>query len=122
MRTLTIRIASHRFLWDNQEIEQRQRTRGTTMSGSSGPAGMTVQEKKERIETSVMLTKGSRPRLLNARMVNFTIPGVSIAVINDYHVEWACGYGTRKRGESVGMKQAELSVPPPLVSPRELYT
>jgi len=35
MRTLTIRIASHRFLWDNQEIEQHQRTRGTIMSGSS---------------------------------------------------------------------------------------
>ena len=69
------------------------------MSGSSEPAGMTVQEKKERIETFVMLTKGSRPRLLNARLVDFTIPGVSIAVINDYHVEWTSGYGTRKRGE-----------------------
>jgi hypothetical protein len=116
------RIASHRFLWDNQEIEQHRRTRGTTMSGSSEPASMTVQEKKERIETSVMLTKGRRPRFLNARMMDFTIPGVSIAVINDYHVERARGYGTRKRGEPVGMKQADLSVPPPLVSPREVYT
>lgn len=25
MRTLIIRIASHRFLWDNQDIEQHRR-------------------------------------------------------------------------------------------------
>jgi hypothetical protein len=91
------------------------------MSGLSEPTCMTVQEKKERIETSVILTKDGRPRSLNARMVDFIIPGVSIAVINDYHVEWACGYGTCKRGKPVGMNQAELSVPPPLVSPRELH-
>jgi CubicO group peptidase (beta-lactamase class C family) len=30
--------------------------------------------------------------------VDHAIPGISIAVINDYHLEWACGYGMRKRG------------------------
>ncbi|MGI9060006.1 MAG: serine hydrolase [Ktedonobacteraceae bacterium] len=59
----------------------------------------TAQEKKERIETAVMLTKNGRPRSLHKRMVDYSIPGVSIAVINDYHLEWACGYGVRKRDE-----------------------
>jgi len=65
---------------------------------TSSPIPPTAQEKKERIETAVMLTKNGRPRSLHERMVDHTIPGVSIAVINDYHLEWACGYGVRKRG------------------------
>jgi len=66
---------------------------------TSSPIPHTAQEKKERIETAVMLTKNGRPRSLHERMVDHAIPGVSIAVINDYHLEWACGYGVRKRGE-----------------------
>lgn len=63
------------------------------------PLPRTVQEKKERIETAVMLTKNGRPRSLHKRLVDYTIPGMSITVINNYHLEWACGYGVRKRGE-----------------------
>lgn len=66
---------------------------------TASPISHTAQEKKERIETAVVLTKNGRPRSLHERMVAYTIPGVSIAVINDYHLEWACGYGVRKRGE-----------------------
>lgn len=66
---------------------------------TSSPIPRAAQEKKERIETAVMLTKNARPRSLHERMVDHTIPGVSIAVINDYQLEWACGYGVRKRGE-----------------------
>ena len=66
---------------------------------TASPISHTAQEKKERIETAVMLTKNGRPCSLQERMVDYTIPGVSIAVINDYHLEWACGYGVRKRGE-----------------------
>ena len=66
---------------------------------TSSPIPHTAQERKERIETTVMLTKNGRPRSLHERMVDYVIPGVSIAIINDYHLEWACGYGVRKRGE-----------------------
>lgn len=69
------------------------------MSDPINPIDTTVQEKKERIETALILTKNGRPRSLNARMVDFTIPGASMTVINDYRLEWACGYGVRKQGE-----------------------
>jgi CubicO group peptidase (beta-lactamase class C family) len=66
---------------------------------TSSPIPHPAQEKKERIETAIVLAKNDRPRSLHERMMDHTIPGVSIAVINDYHLEWACGYGVRKRGE-----------------------
>ena len=49
---------------------------------TASPISHTAQEKKERIETAVMLTKNGRPCSLQERMVDYTIPGVSIAVIN----------------------------------------
>jgi len=62
-------------------------------------SALTAQEKKERIETAVMLGKKGRPRSLRERMADCTVPGVSIAVVNDYRLEWACGYGVRRQGE-----------------------
>ncbi len=59
----------------------------------------TAQEKKEQIEAAVMLTRDGHPRSLLERMVDYAIPGVSIAIINDYQLEWACGYGVCKTGE-----------------------
>jgi CubicO group peptidase (beta-lactamase class C family) len=66
---------------------------------TSSPTPHTAQERKEHIETTVMLTKNGRPRSLHQRMADYVIPGVSIAVINDYHIEWADGYGVCKKGE-----------------------
>ncbi|HZO73557.1 MAG TPA: serine hydrolase domain-containing protein [Ktedonobacteraceae bacterium] len=69
------------------------------MSESITPTNQLGQEKKERIETAVMVTRNGRPRSLHERMTDYTIPGVSLAMINNYHLEWACGYGVRKMGE-----------------------
>ncbi|HLG61840.1 MAG TPA: hypothetical protein VKY19_07895 [Ktedonosporobacter sp.] len=62
------------------------------MSESITPADQLMQEKKGRIETAVMMTRDGRPRSLYERMVDYTIPGVSLAIINDYHLEWTCGF------------------------------
>lgn len=59
----------------------------------------TAREKKERIETMLMLAKNGRPRSLHQRLSDYAIPGASVAVINDYQIEWAAGYGVRKRGK-----------------------
>ena len=66
---------------------------------TSSPIPHTAQEKKERIETALMLAKNGRSRSLHQRLSDYAIPGVSVAVINDYQIEWASGYGVRKRGE-----------------------
>lgn len=38
------------------------------------------------------------PSTLNERMQHYGVPGVSIAVINDYQLEWAKGYGVLEVG------------------------
>lgn len=39
------------------------------------------------------------PSKLSDRMAYFQTPGVSIAVINNFEVEWACGFGVREQGK-----------------------
>jgi len=57
-----------------------------------------------RVESSIV-PLGSRPHdrvtgvPLTERMAFYAVPGVSIAVINEYHLEWARGYGVREAGK-----------------------
>ena len=55
--------------------------------------------KRELVETQVLSTKRDI-RSLVQRMADHTIPGVSLALINDYQLEWAAGYGVRENGRS----------------------
>lgn len=36
----------------------------------------------------------ANPKLLKERMIHFNTPGVSIAVVNNFKIEWAKGYGS----------------------------
>lgn len=47
-----------------------------------------VLERKEQIEKQVIQTQKG-PQSLRERMARLTIPGVSVAIINDYQLEWA---------------------------------
>lgn len=63
-----------------------------------------VAERVQRIENNVLLTDTfrnlitKRPTLIE-RMNVLKVPGVSVAVINDYQVEWARGYGVLEMGK-----------------------
>jgi CubicO group peptidase (beta-lactamase class C family) len=64
--------------------------------GASGQSS--VQPRIERIEKgllSAVLVKGDPGRTIQERMKFYKVPGVSIAVINDYKVEWARGFGVK---------------------------
>jgi len=64
--------------------------------GASGQSS--VQPRIERIEKgllSAVLIKGDPGRTIQERMKFYRVPGVSIAVINNYKVEWARGYGVK---------------------------
>jgi len=64
--------------------------------GASGQSS--VQPRIERIEKgllSAVLVKGDPGRTIQERMKFYKVPGVSVAVINDYKVEWARGYGVK---------------------------
>jgi CubicO group peptidase (beta-lactamase class C family) len=67
------------------------------------PAGTSVEERIRRIENSLLpmliLTGSADPRMkLADRLKHYKTPGISIAVINDYKVEWARGYGFLEAG------------------------
>ena len=63
------------------------------------PLSSTAGERKERVEMAVRL-KGGSIQPLSKRMARYRVPGVSMAVMNDYQIEWASGYGVRKQGTS----------------------
>ena len=57
----------------------------------------------QRIERGLLSTYGDPPwkRMeLAERMAYYNVPGVSIAVINDFQVEWIKGYGVLEAGKS----------------------
>lgn len=55
-------------------------------------------QRKTQVETLLApVTNGGQPLL--DYLAKRLIPAVSIAVINDYQIEWASGYGFRERGQ-----------------------
>ncbi|UCH60496.1 MAG: beta-lactamase family protein [Anaerolineales bacterium] len=73
---------------------------------ASLPADSLDEEFSARVENSlVMLDENGQPQwgktaTLAERMEAFQVPGVSIAVIDEYKLHWAKGYGTRTAGEN----------------------
>lgn len=62
-------------------------------SPNSSPQNSDLDEKIRRVENGLLFTE-----TITARMNYHKVPGVSIAVINDYQVEWAKGYGVLELG------------------------
>ena len=57
-----------------------------------------VQSRIENVEKgllSAVLIKGDTGWTIQERMKHYKVPGVSVAVIRDYKVEWARGYGVK---------------------------
>jgi CubicO group peptidase (beta-lactamase class C family) len=54
-----------------------------------------LEEKIRRIENGLVLNES-----ITERMEALSVPGVSIAVIDDFNLEWAKGYGVLERGGS----------------------
>ncbi len=62
-----------------------------------------IERRIERVEQGLLNAQGDPPwkRMgLVERMAHYNVPGVSMAVINDYRVEWVKGYGVLEAGNS----------------------
>lgn len=62
-----------------------------------------LDKRIERVEQGLLAEQGDPQgkRLnLTERMAYYNVPGVSIAVINDYQIEWAKGYGVLEAGKN----------------------
>ena len=83
------------------------------LGGCGGPAAAptieavlpgSVQGRIQRVENGLIAVTADRkieslePKTLVERMAHYGVPGVSIAVIDDYQLEWARGYGLRTAG------------------------
>jgi len=72
----------------------------TVEADPSGP----VQERIQRVENGLIAVTAEGelelgdPKTLTERMAHYGVPGVGIAVINDYQLEWAKGYGVLEAG------------------------
>ena len=59
------------------------------------------ERKIERVEKGLLVNQSDPPWKqmdLSDRMAFYQVPGVSIAMINDYQIEWAKGYGVLEAG------------------------
>jgi CubicO group peptidase (beta-lactamase class C family) len=78
---------------------------------AGGLIGLNASEKNPKLEERIarvengllkaVLIKGqpAAPMKISDRMAHFKVPGVSIAVINDFEIEWAKGYGVKEAGK-----------------------
>ena len=60
-----------------------------------------IERRIRRVENSLLVDMGDPPwrqKTLAERMAHYNVPGVSIAVINVYQVEWARSYGVLEAG------------------------
>ena len=70
-----------------------------------------IERSIQRVERGLLSTYGDPPwkRIeLAERMAYYNVPGVSIAVINDYKVEWTRGYGVSEAGTSASVTPETL--------------
>lgn len=76
----------------------------TTPSPTPPTSESPLDERIQRSENGLIpLTvqgeiEGAEPKNLADRMEHYGVPGVSIALINDFQIEWAKGYGTLVAG------------------------
>jgi CubicO group peptidase (beta-lactamase class C family) len=66
------------------------------------PASPTAIERRiARVERGLLAEMGDPPwkrMALADRMAHYNVPGVSVAVVNEFEVEWARGYGVLEAG------------------------
>lgn len=58
------------------------------------PAPARIQRVEEGLQPAVLI-KGNRGWTIQERMAHYKVPGVSVAVINNFKVEWAKAYGVK---------------------------
>jgi CubicO group peptidase (beta-lactamase class C family) len=66
------------------------------------PYNAATEEKIKQVERSLgeAVKTDDKPIVLQERMKQYGVPGLSIAVIKDYKIEWARGYGYAEKGKA----------------------
>ncbi|MEE8357610.1 MAG: serine hydrolase domain-containing protein [Anaerolineales bacterium] len=87
-----------------------------------------LERKILRIEEGLLTEQSDPPwkrMVLSERMAYYNVPGVSIAIVNDYQIEWTKGYGVLETGTDQAVTTNTLfqtgSTVKPIVSTAALY-
>ena len=82
--------------------------------GYAQSSDSTIERSIRRVEQGLLSSYGDPPwkRMdLADRMAHYNVPGVSVAVINNYQVEWTRGYGVLEAGRSEPVTPGSLFQP-----------
>ncbi len=74
-----------------------------TLASCSRTSEVPIERRIEKVERGLIGAYGDPPwktMTLAERMLHYNVPGVSVAVINEYQLEWARGYGVLEAGKS----------------------
>jgi len=74
-----------------------------TLTNCAQPSEVSIDKRIQNVEDGLLSSYDDPPweRMeIAERMADYNVPGVSIAVINDYQIEWARGYGVLEAGWS----------------------
>jgi len=71
------------------------------LAGCAPESPAAAERRIRRVERGLLLDQGDPPwkrMALADRMAHYSVPGVSIAVVSDFEIEWARGYGLLEAG------------------------
>lgn len=98
------------------------------MTGCVRSPESSIDGRVRNVEDGLLGEKGDPPwkrMKLAERMAFYNVPGVSIAVINNYQIEWARGYGVLETGKSERVTPETLfqvaSVAKPVIAAAALH-
>jgi CubicO group peptidase (beta-lactamase class C family) len=88
-------------------------TSQTTLQSTCTTADPEIQKRIERVVQGLLprtaiTDRYGAPASLSDRMAFHHAPGVSIAVVNGFELEWACGFGVREKGKPEPVTPATL--------------
>lgn len=81
------------------------------LAGCAPNPALAVERRIARVERGLLVDQGDPPwkrMALADRMAHYNVPGVSVAVVNDFEIEWARGYGVLEAGGDEPVTQDTL--------------
>jgi len=96
-----------------RSIDMKHLLLGIVLVTLSATADDAVDKRIERVVSGLLPDSPFRNQFepkasLKERMAYFHTPGVSIAVVNDYRIEWARGFGVKQWGKSAPVTEETL--------------
>ncbi len=85
-----------------------QRASAPVAAPISAQAAGEIEARVQRVTRDLRSAAGAPPSTLEQRMEKLGTPGVSIAVVSDFRLDWARGFGVKEWGEAEAVDDSTL--------------